>query len=185
MRRFLFVPLLLGGCHPASAPSGNDTTAPPPAATASLGPVAPTAPGKPGGLPDDRTPISEAPFTPDSAQGAADVVQRYYALIEAGRYGEAYRLREPGGPSAAEFAGSFARYAEYHAQIGAPGRVDAGAGQRYVTVPVQTYGRDKNGQAFHQSGTITLHRAGDIDGATPEQKSWRIRSIDLTPARPG
>jgi len=186
MRRFLLVPLLLGCCHPASVPSGNDTTVPPPdEAVATPGPVEPIAPGKPGGLPDDRTPLSEAPFTPDSAQGAADVVQRYYALIEAGRYGEAYRLREPGGPSAAEFAGSFARYAEYHAQIGAPGAIDAGAGQRYVTVPVQAYGRGKDGRAFHESGTITLHRTGDINGATAEQKSWRIRSIDLTPARAG
>jgi len=180
MRRLLFVPLLLAGCHPA--PSGNDTGASPPAATPSPppnGPVYPIRPGKAGGLPDDRTPVSEAPFAPDSAQGAADVVQRYFALIEAGRYGDAYLLREPDGPSPAAFAGSFARYAEYHAQIGAPGKVDAGAGQRYVTVPVQAYGRGKDGRAFHETGTITLHRTADIEGATAAQKSWRIRSVDL------
>jgi len=187
MRRYWFVTLVLAGCQPAPVPNGNETIAPipsdsPSAAIASPVQVEPIAPGKPGGLPDDRTPVTEAPFTADSPQGAADVVQRYFALVEAGRYGEAYRLREPGGPSAAEFAGSFARYAEYHAQVGAPGAVDAGAGQRYVTVPVQAYGRDKDGRAFHESGTITLHRTGDIDGATPEQKRWRIRSIELKPA---
>jgi hypothetical protein len=183
MRRYLLVPLLLAGCHPATAPSGGDMAANTahPVSMNSPAPVEPIAPGRPGGLADNRTPVSEAPFAPDSAQGAADVVQHYYALIESGRYGEAYKLRAPGGPTAAEFAGSFARYSEYHAQIGAPGEIDAGAGQRFVTVPVQAYGRDKSGKEFHEAGTVTLHRTADIDGATAEQKRWHIRSIDLQP----
>ncbi|MFX7922530.1 hypothetical protein ABTK16_19490, partial [Acinetobacter baumannii] len=64
---------------------------------------------------------------------------------------------------------------------GHPGDIDAGAGQRFITVPVQPYARDK---ATHQPryfiGSVTLHRT-DVDGATPEQKQWRIRSIDLKP----
>ena len=48
-------------------------------------PVEPLPPGSPGALPDDRTPVSEAPFTPESAQGAAQVVQTYFALLEGGR----------------------------------------------------------------------------------------------------
>lgn len=150
--------------------------------TAALPPVEPIPPGQPGGLPDDRTPVSEAPFSADSAQGAAQVVQSYYALIEQGRYDRAYALWEPqsAGTSKA-FADGFAKYAEYHAEIGAPGRIDAGAGQRYVTVPVQAYGRLKSGEPFHLRGDVTLHRAGDIDGATAEQRSWRIRSVDLKP----
>ncbi|UIJ45610.1 hypothetical protein LZK98_01195 [Sphingomonas cannabina] len=151
--------------------------------TAALPPVAPIPPGQPGGLPDDRTPVSEASFTAESAQGAAQVVQSYYALVEQGRYDRAYALWEPqsAGMSGKAFADSFAKYAEYHAEIGAPGRIDAGAGQRYVTVPVQAYGRLKSGEPFRLRGDVTLHRAGDIDGATAEQRSWRIRSIDLKP----
>jgi hypothetical protein len=150
-----------------------------------LAPLDPPAPGTPGGLPDDRTPISEAPFTPDSAQGAANVVQTYYALIGEGKYAQAYALREKsaGPASAAAFAGDFARYSEYHANVGAPGRVDAGAGQRYVTVPVQVYARLKaGGTPVYQIGSVVLHRAGDIDGATKEQRSWHIQSIALKPA---
>ena len=30
--------------------------------------------------------VSEEPFTPESAQGAANVVQTYFALIESGDY---------------------------------------------------------------------------------------------------
>jgi hypothetical protein len=157
------------------------------AADESAAPLAPPAPGTPGGLPDDKGPISEAPFTPDSAQGAANVVQSYYALIGEGKYVQARLLWENGGMasggSADAFAAQFARYSEYHANIGAPGDVDAGAGQRYVTVPVQIYARLKQGaRPDYQIGSVTLHRTADIDGATAEQKSWHIRSIDLKPA---
>lgn len=160
-----------------------------PGAVATPAPLTPPAPGTPGGLPDDRTPISEASFTPDSAQGAANVVQTYYALLEQGKYRQAWALWDDGGRAsgmtAAAFATSFAGYSEYHANIGAPGKVDAGAGQRYVTVPVQVYGRLKRGATpVYMLGSVTLHRAADIDGATAAQKSWHIRSADIKP-RPG
>ena len=158
-----------------------------PSPTRSPAPLTPPAPGTPGGLPDDRKPVPEAPFTPDSAQGAANVVQTYYALISEGKYTRAWSLWEDGGMAsggnAAALAAQFARYSEYHANIGAPGDVDAGAGQRYVTVPVQIYARLKQGaRPEYQIGYVTVHRTADIDGATAEQKSWHIRSIDLKPA---
>lgn len=146
-------------------------------------PVEPIEPGKPGGLPDDRTPISEAPFTKDSAQGAADVVQTYYALIGEKKYSQAYDLWEPGGAGMTRdaYVASFGKYTQYNAQVGAPGRIDSGAGQRYVEVPVQVYGRLKSGEPMHMLGKVTLHRAADIDGATAAQKSWRIKSTDIKP----
>ncbi len=172
----------------AGAPTRLDI-AESPAAMASPEPLDPPAPGEPGGLPDDRTPVSEAPFTEDSAQGAANVVQTYYALIGEKKYRDAWALWGEGGGasgmSAQAFAASFDKYSEYHANIGAPGAIDAGAGQRYVTVPVQVYGRLKQGaQPFNMLGSITLHRTADVDGATVEQRRWRIRSADIKP-RPG
>lgn len=171
-------------------PGEAATTAPPPAPvpspSPSPAPLQPPGPGEPGGLPDDRTPVSEAPFTPDSAQGAANVVQTYFALIEAGKYHQAWALwaddGKASGMSADAFAGSFAKYAEYHANIGAPGRIDAGAGQRYVTVPVQAYGRlEDGGRPFNLRGDITLHRTADIDGATAADKTWHITASNLKP----
>ena len=157
-------------------------------AAATTEPLTPAAPGQPGGLPDDKTPISEAPFAADSPQGAANVVQTYYALIGEGKYAEAWKLwgdqGKASGQSADAFAASFAKYSEYHANIGAPGREDAGAGQRYVTVPVQAYARLKNGGAAYWIGSVVLHRTADIDGATTEDKAWRIKSIDLKTAPP-
>jgi hypothetical protein len=200
--RMRLIPALLTACSLAACSSGlppaADNTATgnsmaevnqtAPAATLEapaneqLEPLTPPAPGQPGGLPDDRTPVSEAKFTPDSAQGAANVVQIYYALVESGRYEQAWALWSDGGKAsggdAKAFAARFASYSEYHANIGAPGQIEAGAGQRYVTVPVQVYGRIKaTGKPFHQLGEVTLHRAGDIDGATAEQRAWHIRAI--------
>jgi membrane-bound inhibitor of C-type lysozyme len=192
MRLLLLLPACaLAACTPQPANqtqadnAANAIEAKVPEATPSPAPLAPPAPGEPGGLDNDMTPVSEAPFTPDSAQGAANVVQTYYALLEAGKYAQAYALWEPGaaGMSKQAFAASFAKFSEYHANIGAPGDIDAGAGQRYVTVPVQVYGRLKDGKAFNMRGTVTLHRTV-VDGATPAQKRWHIRSADIKP-RPG
>lgn len=153
-------------------------------APSSPAPATPSAPGPPGGLAADRTPVSEAPFAPDSAQGAADVVQRYYAFLEARDYAQAWALWSDGGKasgmSAEAFAASFAKYGEYHANIGAPGDIDAGAGQRYVTVPVVVYGKLKDGRAFNMKGDVTLHRT-EVEGATEAQRRWHIRSADIKP----
>lgn len=130
--------------------------------------------------------LSEAPFTPESAQGAANVVQHYYALLESGRYRQAWRLWDDdgraSGMSAKAFAASFAPYSEHHAEIGPPGRIDAGAGQRHVTVPVKVYGTLKDsGRAFSRQGSVTLHRVADIEGATAAERSWRISASDVGP----
>ena len=118
---------LAAGEDIASAP-GVNCKAPEPAAA----PVAPPPPGSPGGLPDDRTPISEGPFTPDSAQGAANVVQTYYALIGEKKYADAWKLWSDGGKASGmtqqAFAASFDKYASSNAQVGAPGDIEGGVG---------------------------------------------------------
>ncbi|MDB5698395.1 MAG: hypothetical protein JWN69_1199 [Alphaproteobacteria bacterium] len=119
--------------------------------------------------------LSEAPFSAGSAQAAANVLQAYYALVEEGKYEQARRLRwDHDAGSAAEFAAQFADYAEYHATVGAPKGVQAAAGSSYVEVPVQLYGRKKNGDSFGSAGTVTLRRANDVPGATAAQRRWRI-----------
>ncbi|HEX8535290.1 MAG TPA: hypothetical protein VF662_14085 [Allosphingosinicella sp.] len=96
-------------------------------------------------------------------------MQSYYALIEAGKYGDAYKLREPapGAPSAEAFAQSFERYAEHHATVGRPSEPVQSGGWLYVEVPVQTYGRMKDGSPLASGGTVTLRRRA-TGGA------WRI-----------
>lgn len=150
---------------------------------------APPNPGAPGGLPDDRTPISEAPFTPQSAQGAANVVQTYYALLGAGKYDEAWKLWSDGGKasgmSAADFAASFGKYESYNAQIGAPGEIEGAAGSLFVEVPVVVYGKLKTGEAVNMKGVAKLRRVNDVPGSTEEQRRWRIAETALKPSPGG
>jgi hypothetical protein len=119
--------------------------------------------------------LAEPKTSPTSAQGAATVVETYYALIEAGKYREALALRENADSmTAAKFAAGFAKYGEYHATVGAPSEIQGAAGSLYVEVPVQLYGRMKDGKPFGSAGTITLRRANDVPGATAAQRRWRI-----------
>lgn len=148
----------------------------PPAKSTVYDPVEPIAPGRPGGLPDDRTPISEAPFTAQSAQGAADVVQTYFALIGEKKYDEARALWRAGAMSDDDFA-LLKSHIQYAAQVGAPGRIEGAAGSAYVEVPVQLYGRKADGAAFHQLGAVQLSRVNDVPGSSPEQRLWRIRAV--------
>ena len=185
-----FLILLLTGCGDterepaapeeaaASAPAVVTDDAVPPSAPAAQ----PIAPGQPGGLPDDRTPVSETPFTAGSAQGAANVVQTYYAFIESGRYADAWRLwGNPGEAAAATadaFAKRFAGFREYHAQVGAPERIEGAAGSRYVTIPVQAYGVLADGTAFNSLGKVKLRRSNNVPGASAEQRQWRIIGVE-------
>ncbi len=91
------------------------------------------------------------------------MVQTYYALIEARKYADAYKLREPakGAPTAEDFARSFDRYAEYHVTIGRPSEPVEGDGWLYVEVPVQPYGRMTDGSPLASAGTVTLRRRKD------------------------
>lgn len=179
----------LAGCKPEPQRSEAPAPAlPAPAAPAApqTGPVEPPAPGSPGGLPDDRTPVSEAPFTPESAQGAGQVLQTYFALIGAHRYDEAWALWSDGGRasglSSEGFAASFAKYQDYNAQIGAPGPIEGAAGSLYVEIPVVIYGRLKSGEPVHMNGPVTLRRVNDVPGSTAVQRSWRIAASGLKPS---
>ena len=114
------------------------------------------------------------------------MVQTYYALLGEGRYAQAWALWSDGGkasgqPSAEAFARSFDRYAQYNAQIGAPGEPEGGAGSIYVTVPVVIYGRLKTGAEVHEKGTADLRRVNNVDGSTPEQRRWHISRIETKP----
>jgi len=149
-------------------------------------PATPAPSGSAEGLPDDRTPVSEAPFAATSAQGAADVVQSYFALLESGRRAEARALWGGGGADSGRgpgrFNAAYAAYAEYHGQVGAPGAMEGAAGSSFVEVPVSVYGRRAGGQAFQERGTIMLRRVNDVPGSTPEQRRWHIIQSTVQPA---
>src|SRR6476469_5857195 len=74
-------------------------------------------------------PAPESAEAKDQAAGAADVLRHYYALIEAGRYDDAWAMRTSGrGTDAAQFADHFKAYESYHSQVGTPSEPVASQG---------------------------------------------------------
>jgi hypothetical protein len=157
--RLLAAAFLLAGCGQEPAPpiQAPKRTVPAPA-------PAPPIEAKP-------EPLSERSYSATSEQGAAEVLKDYYALIGAGRYGEAYKLREQrkGAATEADFAASYGRYAEYRATVGTPSRPVAAGEWLYVEVPFQMYGRMKSGAPMASAGTMTLRRP-----AREPNAPWRI-----------
>lgn len=176
----LALALALAACNPQAGGDRNAARAPdreaaPAAAPATASPV--PAPATP--APD----VAASPPAGTSAEAAARLVERYYALLGAGRYREARRLWSDGGAAsgmdAEQFARSFGRYATLRADVGAPGRVEGAAGSRYVVVPVRLSGQLRDRHApFATQGSVTLRRAV-VDGASPDQRAWHIHSADL------
>ena len=193
--------LLLAGCgggETADNAATADTAAPdaPAPAAGAPTPVTPATTLPPGeGIPGVSAPPpapspvpAPSPNGATAEPGAAEATQTlrdYFAAIGARRYGDAWRrwgdAGKASGMSQAAFARSFARYAEYRATIGTPGRIDAGAGQRYIQIPVRVTGKLADGTPVSMTGPVTLHRTGNIDGATAEQRAWRISDSGLKP----
>ena len=171
--------LVLAAC--SRQPSTNEIVA---AANPTINEVAAI---EPPDLVGGRAPPSDARLADTSAQGAAYVVQSYYALLERGRYREARKLwvgrGKASGMGARAFADNYALYSEYHAQVGAPGPIEGAAGSLFVKVPVIVSGRLRGGEEVHLSGPITLRRADSIPGTTARQRRWHIQSADLKPTK--
>lgn len=176
------VVLLLGGCggradEGTTADKVAGATPEPEAAIAVNG----EAPEIPVPMP---TPVrtGSAPL-PDTAATARAVVIDYFDLLKQGRSTEAAAYRDDAARSVADSTKQLERFSSYTIKAGEPGRIDSGAGQRHVTVPIVARGSLKpNNPVVVTRGTVTLHRTADIPGATAAQKSWRIRSVDLVEA---
>jgi hypothetical protein len=168
----IFAAALAAACSVRQEPSQDQA----PAANA-VAPAPPAAPAAPAPPQPDRTPTSEAPFSDTSAQSAANVVQTYYALVEAGRYDDAFALLGQSELGREQFAAQFGQYRDYHAEVFAPGEPEGAAGSIYVDVPARIYGAMRSGEAFDRRVTVTVRRVNDVDGSTAEQRRWHIARI--------
>ena len=112
---------------------------------------------------------AEKPASPVEGGGdAAAVAKRYYSLIEARDYAEAYAIREPAedAPTLEAFKANFERHADYRVTVGTPSQPVESGGWIYVEVPVQSYGRFKDGSPLASAGMLTLRKR--------EGGRWRI-----------
>jgi hypothetical protein len=145
-----------------------------------------------GADPDGDGPLT-APPAPDAgaaqptAADAVGLVRDYYAAINARDYASAHRLwadnGAASGQSTLQFAGGFEATQGVSVEVGGPGAEDAGAGQRFIEVPVTVAATQADGSVKRFAGRYVLHRSV-VDGATGEQRAWRIRSADLREVGP-
>ena len=132
-------------------------------------------------------PAADTGAAEPTAADAVALVRDYYAAINARQFPRAYALWSDGGQASGQtpqqFAAGFAGTREVSVEAGAPGRQDAGAGQRYIEVPVAIRATQADGSVRRFAGSYVLHRTV-VDGASAEQRSWRIRSADLREVAP-
>ena len=118
-----------------------------------------------------------------TADDAVAVLDRYFSSIGTGTYETAYTLwrneGEASGQTYEEFASGFGETASISWEIGDPGAIDAGAGQRFIEIPVRIVARTTEGASQHFEGMYVLHHTARIEGATPEQRLWRIHSAKV------
>ncbi|MGQ4583743.1 hypothetical protein [Lysobacter sp. F60174L2] len=142
----------------------------------------PSIPPAPGELPSPPA-ASDGP----GADEAVAVVRAYYDAINGGSYGRAYALWSDGGKASGQspqqFADGFDDTAEVSVEVMPPGRIEPAAGSRYIEVPVALAATRDDGSIHRYVGAYVLRRAV-VDGASAEQRAWRIASADIREVRP-
>jgi len=124
-------------------------------------------------------------LAPD-AQGVRDaiaVVQAYYDAIAAGNYRKAYEYWSGKGEASKqtfdEFRAGFTNTKSVRIDIsGEPGDLEGAAGSQYVNIPLRIYAKTKDGREQRFWGEYVLRRSM-VDGATEEQRSWRLYSAQI------
>jgi hypothetical protein len=111
------------------------------------------------------------------------VIDAYYAAINRRDYERAYRYWSgegaASGQSLEQFRTGFADTAAVEIRTGAPGRIDPAAGSRYVEIPVEITATTTAGTTHRFRGHYVLRRSV-VDGATEEQRRWRIASAQIS-----
>ena len=132
----------------------------------------------------DPTPTTE-PLPPDAkgVQSAIDVVHEYYEAINARDLKKAYELWSGNGKASQqsfeEFRDGFANTVSVRVDTsGEPGHIEGAAGSQYVAIPARIYAATKDGKEPKFWGEYVLRRSM-VDGATPEQRQWRIYSATI------
>ena len=122
-------------------------------------------------------PIEDAADAPSEpgADAAVAVLRDYYAAINARDFSRAYALWRQNPQPPAQFADGFAGTTGVSVEIGPPGPIEAGAGQRYIEIPVRLEANRADGRIDRYAGRYILHRSV-VEGSNP---AWRIERATL------
>ena len=115
------------------------------------------------------------------------MIHDYYSAINQDDFAHAWALwadrGQASGQTPQQFADGYADTANVTVQTQAPRRLDAAAGSRYIEIPVTISASLRDGSEHQYAGTYTLRRAM-VDGATADQRAWRIASANLRAISP-
>lgn len=121
-------------------------------------------------------------FEDADVEAAADIIRQYYAAIDARTYRRAYEFWSGKGEASKktfeQFRDGFANTRSTSVDIGEPGDVEGAAGSRYITFSVTVHATTKDGKEQNFKGEYVLRRSV-VDGATAEQRAWRIYSAKI------
>jgi len=110
----------------------------------------------PAAAPEARVPTADELA---DAQAAAAILRLYYERIGRRDYAGALELREHGpGLTAERLAEGFADYADYRATVHVPTIPIESDGFVWLEIPVQAYGRMRDGRPFGSVGQVTMRR---------------------------
>lgn len=132
----------------------------------------------------DPTPSTKPlPADAEAVRSAIDVVHEYYDAINSKDFKKAYELWSGKGEASKqtfeEFRDGFRNTASVEIDTGGePGDLEGAAGSQYVTIPLLIQAKTKDGKEQKFWGQYVLRRSM-VDGATPEQRSWRIYSAEV------
>lgn len=128
---------------------------------------------------------AQDPMAEPTPADAVAVLRQYYAALAAGDTARAYGLWAGGGQASGQtldqFSADFGQVATLDASVGEPGPIDAAAGTRQLEIPVTLRITRRDGSGLAQGGRVVLRRSV-ADGASPEQRAWRIASADIRDA---
>lgn len=133
-------------------------------------------------LGEDADTTPECTLSPIGREAAADLVQRFYAAINARDYASAWMLWGPeGNPNQAlsDFANGYAHTRRTHVEIGQVSGVEGGAGSIYVTVPVTVDAELDDGSRQRFTGSYDLRQ---INRGMGRSQGWHITTAKLRPA---
>lgn len=129
--------------------------------------------------------LPSEPVGGEDLHNARSILEAYYAAIGEGDFERAYLLWADSGRASGQAPAAFEEgYAETLSVdlVAGQGRLEGAAGSRYAEFSVQVAATTRNGAAQQFEGTYVLRRSV-VDGASADQRAWRIYSADIRRTR--
>lgn len=126
---------------------------------------------------EPASPAADAPRGEAAADNPARLIGAWLAHVDEGDFSAAQSLFPSGG--APDVFDAYAPMTLEAFEVG-EAAIEGAAGSLYATVPLSaTITQDMTDESVSLEGTITLRRANEDPGSTPDQRRWRFERAEL------